>query len=166
MHRTRSEAIVVRTGRPSEQRTTFGGLSRSALMARVRSKGNATTELRLLALLRESGMHGWRRHVSVVGRPDFTWPHQRVAVFLHGCFWHGHRCGRNLVPRTNAAAWRTKIVKNQRRDRRTASALRRAGWTVLTIWECRLARNPRACLGRIRRVLWANTKPEGTDGGH
>jgi len=145
-------------GSPSAQPTTFGRLSRSALMARVRSTGNATTEVRLMKLLRRAGLHGWKRHATIAGRPDFIWPHARLAVFVHGCFWHGHDCGRNLEPRTNASVWRAKIARNQQRDRRTASSLRRAGWRVLTIWECHLARKSTSCTERIRRAILHATR--------
>ena len=82
----------------SEEITDFGGLTRSQLMSRIRSKGNATTEQTMVALLRKHGLSGWRRHYPVAGRPDFVWRQERVALFLDGCFWHGHGCGRNLVP--------------------------------------------------------------------
>src|SRR5262245_4474504 len=90
-------------GRSKRGKTTFGGLSRSALMSRVRSKGNATTELKLLKLLRLARLQGWRRNFRLLGNPDFVFPRQKLAVFVDGCFWHGHGCGRNLKPKRNAA---------------------------------------------------------------
>jgi DNA mismatch endonuclease (patch repair protein) len=142
-------------GNATAERTTFGRLSRSQLMSRVRSRGNATTELRLAALLRKSGLHGWRRHRPLVGKPDFSWANKRLAVFIDGCFWHGHSCGRNLKPKTNAAEWRRKIVRNRARDRRVSRTLREQGWRVLRIWECLLGKNPGACLAEIRRLMSA-----------
>src|SRR5580700_9059683 len=90
------------------EKTTFGGLSRSALMSRIRGSHNATTELKFLALLRATRIIGWRRNYPLTGKPDFTFPKSRLAVFIDGCFWHGHACGRNLSPKRNAQAWKDK----------------------------------------------------------
>jgi DNA mismatch endonuclease (patch repair protein) len=110
---------------------------RSKNMAAVRSKGNRSTELALSKILWASGLRGYRKHWPVVGRPDFAWPCLKVAVFVDGCFWHGcTRC--KSLPRNNAAFWRDKIEANQRRDRRVAAGLRRAGWTVVRVKECAL----------------------------
>lgn len=132
---------------------TFGGLRRSQLMSRVRSTGNQTTEMRLASLLRTAGVAGWRRHQPLPGRPDFVWPKAKVTVFVDGCFWHGHICGRNVTPSTNAKAWRDKIERNQARDRRVTGVLQQRGWTMVRIWKCSLANDPCRCLGRIRRQL-------------
>jgi DNA mismatch endonuclease (patch repair protein) len=140
-------------GDAERERTTFGGLRRSQLMARVLSVGNKTTEERLASLLRCNGVRGWRRHLHLPGRPDFAWRKERVTVFVDGCFWHGHRCRRNANPKTNAAAWREKISRNQRRDRRTTKSLRKNGWTVIRIWECVLSKRSDQCLDKIRRAL-------------
>jgi DNA mismatch endonuclease (patch repair protein) len=140
-------------GNALKERTTFGGLRRGELMSRVRSAGNLTTEERLACLLRTAGLAGWRRHQLLPGRPDFVWRKAKVAVFVDGCFWHGHDCGRNLRPRTNAKAWRDKIESNQARDRRVTRVLRKQGWTVVRIWECSLANDPDRCVDRIRRWL-------------
>ena len=142
-------------GNASKERTTFGGLSRGQLMSRVRSSGNKTTEQRLALLLRKSALHGWRRHQALSGHPDFVWCAQRVVVFVDGCFWHGHDCGKNISPATNAAAWREKIVGNKTRDLRITRRLRRDGWRVLRIWECLLLKRPDRCVERIRRALIA-----------
>jgi DNA mismatch endonuclease (patch repair protein) len=133
--------------------TTFGTLSRSELMSRVRSTGNATTELHLIRLLRASRLLGWRRHRRLPGRPDFTWERQRLVVFVDGCFWHGHACGRNLTPKSNVAEWQTKLARTRRRDRKVTRQLRDAGWTVLRIWECDLRRRPDVAVRRIARAV-------------
>lgn len=94
----------------------FGRLSRAELMSRVRSKGNKTTEGRMAALLREGKITGWRRQIKIIGKPDFVWPKLRVALFVDGCFWHGHDCGRNLTPKSNAEHWQRKIEATRLRD--------------------------------------------------
>ena len=140
-------------GNAKKERTTFGRLSRGELMSKVHSKGNKTTEKRLASLLRKAKLSGWRRHQSLTGCPDFAWPKAKVAVFVDGCFWHGHNCGKNLNPKTNAKAWRDKIKRNKARDHRTTYILRREGWKVIRIWECELAKNPVRCVGRIQKAL-------------
>jgi len=140
-------------GNAQRERTTFGGLSRGRLMSRVRSTGNQTTEMRLVSLLRKEGLNGWRRHQPLPGRPDFAWPKPKVVVFVDGCFWHGHECGKNIRPRTNAKAWQEKIERNQARGRRATRQLRRRGWAVIRIWECTLAKRPLLCLQRIQKAL-------------
>jgi len=135
--------------------TTFGKLTRSQLMARVRSSGNKTTEQRMVRLLRKAGLKGWRRHMPLPGKPDFAWPALKVALFVDGCFWHGHDCGKNINPRTNAKAWEEKIGNNKRRDRRASRELRGKGWCVLRIWECDLRSAPTMCIERIWRALRA-----------
>lgn len=138
--------------------TTFGGLSRSSLMSLIKGKGSKTTEMKLSRLLQEARLKGWRRHLPLPGKPDFAWLQSKVAVFVDGCFWHGHDCGRNLTPKSNAERWREKILKNKKRDRKVVRELRNEGWSVIRIWECELAKNPDQCLRRIKRVLTLRCK--------
>jgi DNA mismatch endonuclease, patch repair protein len=140
-------------GNAQRERTTFGGLSRSQLMSRVRSTGNKTTEQRLALLLRHFALHGWRRQQALPGHPDFVWRGAKVAVFVDGCFWHGHNCGKNITPQTNAKAWQEKLQRNRQRDRRITRVLSRDGWRVVRIWECLLLRKPDRCVEKIRRAL-------------
>jgi DNA mismatch endonuclease (patch repair protein) len=144
-------------GNAQGERTAFGGLRRGQLMSRVRSTGNQTTEKRLASLLHEAGLTGWRRHQFLPGRPDFAWPKISVAVFVDGCFWHGHDCGRKVAPKTNAEAWKEKIERNQVRDRRATRLLRQRGWRVFRIWECQLARYPDRYVARIRKSVEEST---------
>lgn len=137
----------------SERKTTFGGLSRSELMSRIKGRGNVSTEKRLLQLLRWEHLSGWRRHLPLPGRPDFAWRKQKVAVFVDGCFWHGHNCDKNLTPRSNVDVWKKKLNGNKRRDKRVNKELRARGWRVLRIFECDLSKRPDACLRRIRQLL-------------
>ena len=140
-------------GDASKEVTTFGKLSRTELMSRVRSKGNSTTEIRMLKLLRQSRMRGWRRHLPLPGNPDFAWRKEKVVVFVDGCFWHGHDCDRNLIPKKNPDAWRRKIARTIERDRQNAEELRSRGWEVIRIWECELAKDPGQCLRTITQAL-------------
>src|SRR5688500_15566996 len=116
---------------------------RSLVMAAIRSRGNEATEMRLVRLLRESGIKGWRRHSALPGRPDFAFPRLRVVVFVDGCFWHGcpvhFRC-----PSARRDFWREKIGRNRARDRAVNRALKLRGWTVVRIWEHALTKRKTA----------------------
>jgi len=133
--------------------TSFGGLSRSELMSRIRSSGNESTELKMRKLLRKNCLKGWRRNSSLTGKPDFVWHSQKLALFVDGCFWHGHNCGRNLKPKSNVEAWSSKIARNRKRDSHVTRQLKAQHWKVVRIWECSLIRSPGMCARRILDAL-------------
>jgi DNA mismatch endonuclease (patch repair protein) len=122
-------------------------------MAAIRGSGNRDTELRLMALMRAAGITGWRRGAKLMGKPDFVFRRERVAVFVDGCFWHG--CPRHgTMPRNNREFWKAKLARNAARDREVTRALREAGWRVLRVWECALTRTRSArTAARIARAL-------------
>jgi DNA mismatch endonuclease (patch repair protein) len=150
----------------------FTKAKRSAIMARIRSRGNRDTELALAKLLRAHRITGWRRqvalrvtsdewrvtrkarafvlspvtrHRSLTVRPDFVFAKSRMVIFVDGCFWHG--CPKHATwPKNNRAFWRKKLAGNTARDLRVNRALRRAGWRVVRIWEHELQR------GEVRRA--------------
>ena len=126
---------------------------RSEVMARIRGRGNRSTEGRLAALFRAHGFTGWRRQRPLPGRPDFVFPAGRLAVFVDGCFWHG--CPRHgTMPKENRRFWQAKITRNQERDREVGAELRRLGWKVLRVWEHELTRrNERWLVARLGRHL-------------
>ncbi len=120
-------------------------------MAAIRSRGNRDTELKLAAILRAARVTGWRRHQPLAGRPDFVFRRDRLAIFVDGCFWHGcPKHGRN--PGSNTWYWAPKLARNKTRDRAVATALRRAGRTVLRFWEHDL-QNPTAIVSKIKQAL-------------
>jgi DNA mismatch endonuclease (patch repair protein) len=122
---------------------------RSEIMAKVRARGNASTELKALKILRQNGITGWRRHLPIFGRPDFAFPKARVALFIDGCFWHGcPRCYR--APKSSQDYWRQKVTRNKKRDRQVSRRLRKDGWKVLRIRECQL-KSPNHLLRLIRK---------------
>lgn len=125
---------------------------RSRVMRQVRSKGNASTELKLVKLFRENKITGWRRHLPLIGKPDFTFPKSKAVVFLDGCFWHGHDC-RNTKPADNADYWQKKIQRNKERDATVSDALMEKGWQVLRVWECELKKMPDEVLKRIAKLI-------------
>ncbi|MES2524200.1 MAG: very short patch repair endonuclease [Gemmatimonadota bacterium] len=124
--------------------------ARSRNMSAIRGKGNKSTEMRMASLLRCERLNGWRRHQPLPGRPDFAWRVQRTALFVDGCYWHGcPRCYKS--PSKNVEFWRNKLLTNRRRDRRVSAQLRKLGWRVIRVWECRVG-SP-ATLTRIRHAL-------------
>ncbi len=131
----------------------FTKAKRSQVMSRIRGRGNKETELALAKLLRAACITGWRRHTSLLGRPDFTFRKERVVIFVDGCFWHGCPNHSN-VPANNRAFWSKKLSANKARDRLVTRTLRQIGWRVLRIWEHELGRkNVTRLLQRISRAL-------------
>jgi DNA mismatch endonuclease (patch repair protein) len=118
----------------------LSGEARSALMSKISSCGNKSTELRFRALLIRAGIRGWCvQPRGTDGKPDFAFLTRRLAVFIDSCFWHG--CPKHVrFPKSNAIYWRKKIHSNKRRDKSVTRALRKEGWTVVRIWEHELAR--------------------------
>ncbi len=124
---------------------------RSWNMARIRKFGNKSTEVRMTQLFRENGITGWRRHLPLPGRPDFTFRRERVVVFVDGCYWH--RCPECAwTPASNVAYWDAKLAGNVKKDRQHSRQLRAAGWKVIRIWEHSL-KHPKRAIARIRRAL-------------
>ena len=131
----------------------YGKEKRSEIMKIVRSKGNKSTEQRLLNLFVDNGITGWRRNYPVNGHPDFVFQMQRVAVFVDGCFWHGHDC-RNTRPKENEEYWTKKRERNIQHDKEISELFTARGWTVLRIWECELKKKyQHITLTRIQSVL-------------
>jgi DNA mismatch endonuclease (patch repair protein) len=121
-------------------------------MARIRARGNATTERNLTQAFRRLKIVGWRRHLATFGRPDFTFRKQRVVVFVDGCFWHGcPKHGRN--PKSNTAYWLPKLARNRTRDSLVSRHYRARGWKVLRLWEHDAESAPLRCACRIAAAL-------------
>ena len=117
----------------------FSKSKRSEVMRAVKSRGNKSTELKLIEIFKNRKIVGWRRNYKLFGKPDFVFPKQRLAIFADGCFWHGHDC-RNTKPADNESYWRQKIERNKARDRLVSKTLAEKGWRALRIWECQIAK--------------------------
>lgn len=123
----------------------FDAEKRSDIMKRVKSKGNKSTEIKLIEVFGELGIKGWRRNYSVKGHPDFVFPSKKTAIFVDGCFWHGHNC-RNTIPKDNAEYWNRKRERNIQHDKEITEMFVNRGWKVIRIWECELKKANRAAL--------------------
>jgi len=136
---------------------------RSRHMAGIRSR-DTKPELIVRGLLRSLGIKFRSDQSSrdrLPGRPDFVLAQRKVALFVHGCFWHRHAgCAANRTPKTNVRFWIDKFRANVARDRRAARALRARGWRVVIAWECRL-HTPEAFRRRLLRALKVRvTRPD------
>jgi DNA mismatch endonuclease, patch repair protein len=129
----------------------FSPAKRSQVMARIRSRGNIRTELRLIKVARLHKITGWRRNQKLFGSPDFTFRKARLVVFVDGCFWHGcPRCYQR--PKSNQDYWDKKVFRNRERDQQVAANLKQRGWRVLRIWEHEL-RTPKRVATKIVTAL-------------
>ena len=125
-------------------------------MRKVHSNGNKTTELRLIEIFKQYNISGWRRFYKVKGHPDFVFLEKKIAIFLDGCFWHGHNC-RNLTPQNNKEYWEKKKNRNIYHDKEITNLFEKRGWTVLRIWECELKnRNIDITMKKILEKLNSN----------
>ena len=116
----------------------FNNEKRSEIMRKVKSKKNKSTELRLIDIFKQNGITGWKRNYPVKGHPDFVFLKEKVAVFVDGCFWHGHDC-RNTRPAEN---------------KDVTAMFEARGWKVLRIWECELKkRNETILVEKIQSIL-------------
>lgn len=104
-------------------------------MSRVRAK-DTRPEMIVRRLLHSLGFRFRLHRRDLPGRPDIVLPRYRAAIFVHGCFWHGHDCSLFRMPTTRTEFWAAKIAANRRRDGDAVSGLRDAGWRSLLIWTC------------------------------
>ncbi|MBL7964321.1 MAG: very short patch repair endonuclease [Flavobacteriales bacterium] len=124
----------------------------SRVMSRIRSRDTAPERIMRRALW-VAGLRGYRLHYKKVpGRPDIAFVSRKLAVFVHGCFWHGCPYCQPRRPRTHEDFWNMKLARNQARDARKSRELRKAGWRVLAIWECQLKRDPERQVQRVLRA--------------
>lgn len=116
----------------------FSEEKRSAVMRRVKGK-DTSPELKVRKALTGLGARYRLHRADLPGKPDIAMPGRRLAIFVHGCFWHGHDCARGArVPKQNRDYWLGKVARNRARDAKSREALTALGWRVETIWECEL----------------------------
>ena len=109
---------------------------RSWNMARIQSK-NTKPEIRVRSTFHRLGYRFCLHYTKLPGKPDLVFPKYKLAVFVHGCFWHRHKnCSRASNPKTNQQYWESKFKRNVQRFRQVSSQIRKEGWNVSVIWEC------------------------------
>lgn len=114
---------------------------RSALMSKIRGK-NTKPELYIRKYLWNLGYRYRLHQKSLPGTPDIVFPSKRKAVFINGCFWHGHECRKRGIPKTRKAFWRQKVERNQARDAINIGNLTEMGWRTFVLWECEIKKEP------------------------
>lgn len=124
---------------------------RSALMSRVRGRDTKPEHL-VRSIVHRLG-YRYQLHVAdLAGKPDLVFPSRRKIIFVHGCFWHRHGCKRGGLPSTNVSFWKEKLERNRSRDHKAIRSLKKAGWRVMVVWECRIG-NSHALRVRLDRFL-------------
>lgn len=112
--------------------------TRSYNMSRIKAK-DTKPELLVRKYLFSKGFRYRVNVKDLPGKPDIVLPKYKTVIFIHGCFWHGHEgCRYFVIPKTRTAWWTEKIRKNRERDQQEHEALRKAGWNIMTVWECQL----------------------------
>jgi DNA mismatch endonuclease (patch repair protein) len=132
----------------------YGPEKRSAVMRRVKASGTKPELVVRRLVWRLGGRYRLNRK-DLPGKPDIVLAGRKLAIFVHGCFWHGHDCARGArVPKANRDYWLAKIARNRARDTLARTSLEAAGWRVETVWECDL-RDPAALETRAKGWLIA-----------
>lgn len=121
-------------------------------MALVRSH-NTKPELAVRKALHAEGYRFRLHRNDLPGKPDIVLPKYNIAVFVHGCFWHGHQCKRgNRIPSTNREYWLSKIARNVARDCESIANLQRLGWKTRVLWECELTVGINTLLAELEEI--------------
>lgn len=110
--------------------------ARSRNMSKIKAK-NTKPELKIRQILYSQG-YKYRIHYPLKGKPDIVFTKKKVAVFINGCFWHGHGCKLDHVSKSNSEFWDNKIKRNKNRDKLIQKTLKSEGWKIFVIWECEL----------------------------
>ena len=133
----------------------YGPEKRSAVRRRVKGKDTGP-ERQVRRLIWGLGARYRLHRADLPGKPDIVLAGRRLAIFVHGCFWHGHDCARGArVPKANRDYWTAKVGRNRARDVAAGAALEAKGWRVETIWECDL-KDRDALAARVRGLLFPN----------
>lgn len=132
----------------------FSRSKRSQLMAGVGSK-NTAPERQVRSILRSAGFGNYRLNLrKLAGAPDIVFPKYRIAIFVHGCFWHQHPgCRKSTIPVSNRAFWKAKLEGNKLRDRSVRQKLRKDGWKVRTIWQCKLTESCKKIVKELKNLV-------------
>lgn len=113
---------------------------------------NTTPELVVRKALWSNGFRYRIHHPGLPGKPDIVFMRQKIAIFVHGCFWHRHACARAFNPKTNSEFWQQKFQRNRKRDEEVDFLLTEAGWSVIILWECEIKNDLSSCIEKITRL--------------
>lgn len=128
----------------------------SRVMSAIKDR-DTIPELSLRKALWHEGVKGYRLHwKKVPGRPDISFPGRKMAIFVHGCFWHRCPYCQPPMPKSHSKFWKDKFKKNVIRDKKKIELLQGQNWKALVIWECQVKTNPSNCIRRIKKSLHSN----------
>jgi DNA mismatch endonuclease, patch repair protein len=130
--------------------------ARASATMRANRASATGPELRLRIALNSIGVGGYRANPrDIIGKPDLTFKHCRLAVFVNGCFWHHHKCrsASSSLPKANTRYWEAKFKANIERDRRKIAQLSAGGWRTVTVWECEIDSDVLAVAKRVASIL-------------
>ena len=145
--------------RRPEGKDMFSPARRSEIMSNIRGR-DTKPELRVRSLLHGLGYRFRLHRRDLPGRPDIVLPAHKVAVLVHGCWWHLHRgCPAGRLPTANRSFWKRKLEDNRERDRLNLIRLRRAGWRTVVLWECDIENDLERVSRRLLRVLAPTADP-------
>jgi DNA mismatch endonuclease (patch repair protein) len=126
----------------------------TSIIMRANKAKNTKPEILLRKALWKNNLKGYRlNYKEIPGRPDIVFTAKKIAIFVHGCYWH--RCPTcNLpIPKSNSSFWKTKFEKNVQRDKIKNEQLKELGWRILVIWECEIKENLNKQIDKIRTIL-------------
>ena len=125
------------SGWPRDNMDRVSRQTRSAIMASVQTK-HTGAEKSVRSIIHKNGLRFRLHSASLPGHPDIVFPKQKKVLFVHGCFWHGHKCKYGRLPKSKLDYWEPKIARNRERDRRQIKTIRSLGWKVMVVWQCEL----------------------------
>lgn len=134
----------------------FSKKKRSEVMSRIRGQ-DTKLEIKVRSRLFKEGFRFRKNDKRYPGKPDILLPKYKTAIFIHGCFWHGHKgCKYFIIPKTRTKFWKTKLETNRKNDEKNSNRLRNLGFSVLSLWECKLQKNFEQQLASTKNKLLKN----------
>lgn len=126
----------------------------SRIMSSI-SDRNTKPEIKLRTAMYFNGIRGYRLHwKKVPGRPDICFPGKKLAIFVNGCFWHRCPYCKPPMPKSHTKFWENKFERNVNRDKKKISLLKKDGWKVLVLWECRIKKDINKSILKVMRVVY------------
>jgi len=150
--RKRKIARKMKTYKRDKRSPTPSSPLASKIMSRIKCK-NTKPEMIVRKLLWAAGDRAYRLQYPVAGRPDIAFPRTKVAIFIHGCFWHRCPICQLQTPKSNPSFWQNKFEQNVKRDKSKISLLEKNGWKIVVLWECEIKNNPHDALNHVQKFL-------------
>ena len=134
----------------------FSKKKRSEVMSRIRGQ-DTKLEVKVRSHLFKMGFRFRKNDKRYPGKPDILLPKYKTAIFIHGCFWHGHKgCKYFVIPKTRTKFWKAKFEANRKNDEKNSNRLRKLGFSVLSLWECKLQKDFEKQLTSLKKKIEKN----------